>query len=369
MAALADLLVIAPVPLIDYGNPHKQRFQSFAIPKCRREPEFEIHHPRWLYPPFGGSINSICLGLRVLPLVARIRKRFAFDIIDAHFGHPEAAAAALLARVLACPYTVTLRGNETRFAEQRVRRAVMTAAFRRAGRIISVSNKLRDFAIRLGVDGSQAVTIPNGVDTALFFPRDSAACRRKHGIAEGSRCVLSAGFLIERKGHHRIMQALSELAAKGLSADLIIAGGPGREDRYETEIRRRASELGMTNSVHFAGHVAPETLAELMSAADLLCLASTREGWPNVVHEAMACGTPVVSTNVGGVPDMIPLTDYGLIVPAGDAAALRDALALALSRSWDRRRIAAWAHSRSWQQVAHEVIKQFEQVLDRGKCQ
>jgi glycosyltransferase involved in cell wall biosynthesis len=114
--------------------------------------------------------------------------------------------------------------------------------------------------------------------------------------------------------------------------------------------------------VKFAGPVTPGELAELMSAADVFCLASLREGWPNVVHEALACGCPVIASKVGGVPDMIPDGESGTIVPCRDQQALNAALQAALERTWNRASISEKARERSWEQVAAEVFTELEQV-------
>jgi glycosyltransferase involved in cell wall biosynthesis len=95
----------------------------------------------------------------------------------------------------------------------------------------------------------------------------------------------------------------------------------------------------------------------MMTAADVFCLASSREGWPNVVNEALACATPVVTTDVGGAPDMVPGEEYGFVVPAGDGEALGAALRRALTKDWDRKAIAAWGGSRSWSNVAAETFE------------
>ena len=146
-------------------------------------------------------------------------------------------------------------------------------------------------------------------------------------------------------------------------AHLIIAGGPGRHGQYEAETRRQIGAAGMEGRVRLVGQVPQETLAELMSAADILCLASSREGWPNVVQEALACGTPVVATDVGAVPDMIPSEEYGYVVPPGDESRLREALQSALNRSWDRDRISALGRSRSWDRVAEQVLEEMHRVV------
>jgi glycosyltransferase involved in cell wall biosynthesis len=101
-----------------------------------------------------------------------------------------------------------------------------------------------------------------------------------------------------------------------------------------------------------------------MSAANLVCLASTREGWPNVVNEALACGSPVVAMDVGGVPDMITSDRYGFIVPVDNQGALENALARALACNWDRRAIAEWGMSRSWEQVAVEVLNVLREAVN-----
>jgi len=353
--------VIAPLALVDFSSAGKARFGRRGVPFERREDGLEILHPAWIYPPGGFAINPILLFLQLLPFVKRIRKSFDFQIIDAHFAFPDGIAAALLSRATGVPFTVTLRGSEVLHAGYASRRKFMGWALKRAVRVIAVSERLRNFAVSLGVDRSRTAVISNGVDASRFSPQDRDACRRKHRIQPGAKVILSAGTLIELKGHHRVAKALAELRRRGFNAELLIAG---RSGAYEAEIKKQIAGLGLTDCVRMLGEVPPTELAELMSACDVLCLASSREGWPNVVHEAMACGTPVVATDVGAVPDMIPSPDHGLVVPAGDEAALEDGLLQALQRHWDRQKISAWAQSRTWDRVAEEVIAEFHAVLN-----
>jgi glycosyltransferase involved in cell wall biosynthesis len=143
---------------------------------------------------------------------------------------------------------------------------------------------------------------------------------------------------------------------------LAIAGGAGPEGNCGPEIRRAISAASLQN-VRLLGPVSAVEMAELMSAADVLCLASTREGWPNVVNEALACGTPVVATDVGAVADMLPDPRYGLVVPVNDQAALDGAVRQAIQMDWDRSLIAAWGQRRSWDQVAREVLEEMRSLL------
>jgi glycosyltransferase involved in cell wall biosynthesis len=360
LGRVAEVKVIAPVALIDFSSAGKPRFGRRGIPVRRSESEVEIFHPAWLYPPGGFAVNPVLLFLRLLPFVKGLRKRFDFQIIDAHFAFPDGIAAALLSRAIGVPFTVTLRGSEVLHAEYPRRKQLIGWALRRAARIIAVSEGLRQFAVSLGVERSRTAVISNGVDASRFSPQDRNDCRAKYGISLDSKVILSAGTLIELKGHHRIAQALAGLIGRGYQAELLIVG---RSGAYEPEIRKTITDLGLKQCVRLLGEVSPAQVAELMSAADVLCLASSREGWPNVVHEAMACGTPVVATDVGAVKDMIPSSEHGIIVPPNDNPALAEALSEALNREWDRTKISTWAQSRTWERVVQEVLSEFEAVL------
>jgi len=297
-------------------------------------------------------------------LLSFLKKSFRFDLIDSHFAYPVGVAAALLSVIARRPFAVTLRGDEIRQARYFFRRSLIAWALKRAACVITVSEELRRLALSLGARPDRVKTIPNGVDAHVFFPHDQRACRIRHGMSIDRKAVLCAGELVERKGHHLVVRALASAARQGIDAELWIAGAAGRDGTaYEGVIRRAIADEHLEDRVHFLGFVERERLAELMSAADLFCLPSSLEGWPNVVHEASACGTPVVATAVGGVPEMLPDERYGSIVPPGDQNALDCAVAMALQRTWDRAEISRWGRSRSWDRVAAEVLEQFEAVI------
>lgn len=361
----AEVKVIAPIPQIDYS---RSRVGRGAIPKKEWDGPIETFRPAWIYPPGGYAANPIFLFLRLLPLVAGLRNRYGFHVIDAHFAFPDGIAASVLSRALGVPFTVTLRGNETMHACYPWRRRLMAWSLKKASAIFTLSEELKRFAISLGVDEARVRVVPNGIDTETFYERDRSQCRQKHSIRQDRKLILSAGALIERKGHHRVMQALASLLREKLKVELIIAGGRGREGQYENEIRKQVIELGLQANVRIVGEVSPGELAEFMCAADVFCLASSREGWPNVIHEAMACGVPVVATRVGAIEDMIPSADYGLIVPSGDSAALARALQDALGKKWNGTAIATRAHSRTWTQVAKEVFEILRKETAAGRA-
>jgi lipopolysaccharide exporter len=364
----ACLLVVAPVASLDYANPGRDLFAARRIPVQRQEGRLHVLHPGWIYPPYGGWTNAFFLFARLLPMLRRLRSQHGFDVIDAHFAHPEGIAAVLLGWFLRRPVLVTLRGVELRYARQRSKRFWMSWALRRADRVIAVSKGLRELAIDLGVDPQRVRTVPNGINADVFFRRDRVQGRARHGIGPDEHVILSAGDLAELKGHHRAIAAVKALEDHGVCARLLIAGGIGRSGRYAESLRRLVAESGLDDRVAFLGEVTQEGLAELMSAADVFCLASSTEGWPNVVNEALACGTPVVATDVGAVRQMIVGDQYGSVVPVDDAGALTNALRAALAGGWDHRAIAAHGASRSWSQAAAEVLDEVQAILaDRSR--
>jgi teichuronic acid biosynthesis glycosyltransferase TuaC len=365
LGKLADICALVPVALFRYHRSETSRHRiSRQFRSSWRDGTVDVIQRPWWYLPGTGPFTAICLFLWLLVPAAMLRRRFPWDLIDAHFGHPEGIAAALLAKVFRCAFTVTLRGNEVEHGRSRARRLALQWCFGNAARVITVSESLRAFAISLGANPRRVVTIPNGVDASIFHPRERIACREKNGLDPHRRVILSAGHLIELKGHHYVIRALRTLIEEGIDAELLIAGGAGNRASFAAAIHQQIEDSGVGLRVRMLGNVEPLLLAELMSAADVFCMASSREGWPNVVHEAMSCGSPVVATRVGAIPEMICSEQFGLVLPPEDIDTLAEVLKRALLKTdWDRDAIAQWARRRSWEQVALEVAAQLRAAV------
>lgn len=153
--------------------------------------------------------------------------------------------------------------------------------------------------------------------------------------------MISVGLLIPRKGHELVIEAVSLLPGVQL---LICGVGPMR-----AKLELRAQRLGIGDRVRFLGQVAHEDLNRYYSCADILVLASSREGWPNVLLEAMACGTPVVATAAGAVPDFIRHPHAGLVVRERTVPAIVAAIRSLLENPPTRRQVREYAAQFSWE--------------------
>lgn len=345
------LVVVAPIPwfplqgLIRRFRPH---FRPMA-PRRETQQGIEVYHPRFFcIPGVGKWLDGWFLALGSYRTVRRLCREQDLRVIDSHFGYPDGYAATLLGRWLGLPVSITLRGTEPRHSRIPTLRPLLIKALRRAQRIITVSESLRRHALGLGIDGDKITVVGNGVDTEKFFPMEQRQARQAWGLPVDGRYLITVGGLVERKGFHRVIEVLPTLREQYPDLHYLIVGGPSAEGDWTGHLRAMVCEAGLVNCVHFMGPVVHDRIRELLSAADLFVLSTRNEGWANVLLEAMACRLPVVATDVGGNAEVVNSTELGCIVPFDDRQALRDALAMALGREWDRDAINAHARANSW---------------------
>ncbi|HEX3126063.1 MAG TPA: glycosyltransferase [Thermoanaerobaculia bacterium] len=346
-----EVRVVAPAPWFPFVSGLRPGFRP-VVPKEEIQDGVRVLHPKFLsIPGLAKSLDGIFLFLGSLPTLIRLRREFRFDAIDAHFVYPEGLAAMLLGKVFRVPVLITLRGMLPLLMPYRLRRPQLRYALRKAARIIAVSSSLKEDAVRLGIDPGRVRVIENGIDPELFRPLDRNEARRSLGV-EGPLLV-SVGTLSPRKGFHLVMEAMTKLRP---DLRFAIVGGDGAEGAMEAELRSLAARLGLEDRVIFAGPRSRAELASWYSAADLFVLASGHEGCPNVVLEALACGTPVVATPVGNVAELVT-PDVG-IVAERKVSELAEAIGQALSRDWDRQAIRARIEPRTWKAVGREVMEE-----------
>ena len=365
VAERCDVRVLSPIPWFPFGGLLKRYRHRRSIP---RRDEFEglrAEYPRFLsIPAILKPLDGVFLFLSVWWAARRIRKEFDFDLIDAHLAYPDGYGCALLAKLLGKPLVITLRGHDVNdVPKYPLRRRQVSFALRTASRVIGVADALRRKAVELGCEESKSDVVSNGVDGELFSPVDRAAARRELGLPPERRIVLGVGHLVERKGFHLLVEALHLLQQRGQdNAFLVIVGGPGEEGNYLPVIQERIRSLGLEDSVHLAGAQLNSTLRTWYNSADVFCLASSKEGWANVLLESLACGTPGVATDVWGTPEVISSDEYGLLVER-DPQSIADGLEAALTRDWDRNAISEYALGHTWDRVADRVLDNFSTAL------
>lgn len=302
------------------------------------------------------------MALGAAPTVRRLVRAGRVNVIDAHFGYPDGDAARRLAGWFRLPLVLTLRGKEARQARSPLR-ARLTAAVRGADRVITVSSALRALALELGAEAARVQTIGNGIDAAKFRPVPRADARRSLGLPPDARVLVTVGTLVERKGFHRVIELLPRLLRTVPELHYLVVGGAGPEGDDSAQLHALVQRLGLRDRVHFLGPMPSAALPVPLSAADVFVLATRYEGWANVLLEAMACGLPVVATDVGGNAEVVSAAPLGRIVAFGDADALARALEAALQADWDRRAIRAHAQANSWDERIPQVVQVFDELL------
>jgi len=352
--------VVAPVPWFPFRSAVFGEYaQHAAVPRHELHNGISVHHPRYLLlPKVGMSSAPYTLARAGLAAARRlISDGYDFDLIDAHYFYPDGVAASIIGKELQKPVVITARGTDINQIPQykRPRRMILKAA-QECARIVTVCTALKQGLVDIGAPAEKIEVLRNGVDLQLFYPVDKQGARSSLGM-DDSLSLASVGHLVERKGHHLVIEAIAQIP----SVRLYVAGS-GRE---ESRLRRLAGELGVTSRVEFLGSLTQVQLRSLYSAVDSVVLASSREGWANVLLEAMACGTPVVASRVWGTPEVVASADAGVLIDELSAAGVVRALEQLRKNLPSRHATRAYAEQFGWDATTSGQLSLFGEVLDR----
>ncbi|MBI4528305.1 MAG: glycosyltransferase family 4 protein [Deltaproteobacteria bacterium] len=356
-----EIKVVAPVPYFP-AIKINQRWRYSQVARQEIRDGLEVYHPRYfMIPKVGMALHGWLMFLSLLPALRGIRKSFDFDIIDAHYLYPDSFVAVLMGRYFKKPVVVSARGSDiNQFKDFPLIRRLLRYTLCRAQGVIAVSAALKQAITQLGFPEERIRVIPNGVDLKKFYPTPKSEARGTLGFARG-RVILSVGHLAPVKGFDLLIKAVKilvdDLNEKDLT--LIIAGGGA----YRKELERLVSSLGLGDNVLFPGEIAHQDLRLWYSAADVFCLASLREGWPNVLLESLACGTPVVATAVGGVPEIVCSSEVGLLAERNERK-IAEKISQALRQSWDSDSLVRHAQQHTWHRAAASVHNLFAAILN-----
>jgi len=351
--------VLAPVPWFPFNNERFGRYSQMArIPRHESRHDIDVKHPRYLLLPKVGMASApISLAITLIRYIRRcLADGDRFDVIDAHYYYPDGVAAVIAGRICKIPVVVTARGTDLNLIPQyRVPRWWLRFAIKHALHSIAVCKALSTDLIKLGGDPEKVTVLRNGVDLELFKPLiDRSATRAE--LKFNGPTLISVGHLIERKGHDFVLQAVAELPTVKL---LIIGEGPERPT-----LERLIREQSLEDRVTLVGSVDQEQLVSYYGAADLLVLASDREGWANVLLEAMACGTTVVATPAGGTPEVLTTPEAGVLVDR-DVESIRKGIEHVLANPPQRDAVRLHAEKHSWQPIADGAVQILRQAITK----
>ncbi|WP_156679068.1 glycosyltransferase [Sphingomonas profundi] len=344
------LQVVAPLGLPPWPLSRHARYAALAaLPPRETWQGLTVHRPRFpIVPAIGGPLSPRLMARALLPLLRRIRRDFPFDVIDAEFFYPDGPAAVALGRALRVPVSIKARGSDIHYWSERpgCRRQIV-AAGRAADGLLAVSGPLRQDMIALGMPADRIRVHHTGVDPGLFHPRDRAAEKAALGVA--GPLLVSIGYLIERKGQRLAIEAIPAIPGATL---LIVGDGPAK-----AELEAGIAALGLGDRVRMLGPLPHAALPPLLAAADIMVLPSSSEGLANVWVEALACGTPVITADVGGAREVVNRPAAGRLVPLDPAAiaaaangilrdppAVAEVLAAVAGFTWEANTAALHAH-------------------------
>lgn len=363
------LLVVSPQPWFP-GQAVIRRFRPHFRPRAplhEVQAGVEVFRPRFLsLPGVLKRLDGLMMALGAFPTVRRLRRAGRVDLIDAHFAYPDGYAAATLGRWLEVPVTITMRGTEVRHARDPALRPKVIEALREASRVFAVSSSLRQLALTLGIDSGKVRVVGNGVDADRFKPVSQAEARSALGLPLDARVLITVGGLVERKGFHRVIACMPELLRTTPQLHYLAVGAPGPEGDFTRQVKTLVAALGLGERVHLLGGLPPERVVQALSAADVFVLSTRNEGWANVLLEAMACGLPVVATDVGGNAEVVCSPELGFVVPFDDPPALTAALNRALQGSWDRRAIRRYAERNDWRERVAALLEEFRSLTSQA---
>jgi glycosyltransferase involved in cell wall biosynthesis len=355
--------VLAPVPWFFSTHPrYGDKARMAATPPRETRNGLDVLHPRFpVIPKLGMTLAPLLLALAsVGPIRRLIREGYDFDVIDAHYYYPDGVAAAWLARHFNKPLAITARGTDLNLIPQyALPRRMMQWAAGRAQASIGVCSALVDVLRGWRIDPARLHVMRNGVDLQRFQRQPDSALRASTGLLPGQGPLLvSVGHLIERKGHHLVIEALATLQATHPQARLVIIG----EGEERAALQALAQRLGVADRVTLTGALPQAALPGWYSSADVLVLASSREGWANVLLEAMACGTPVVATRIWGTPEVVAAPEAGELVTERSGADLARGVQRLLARAPAPQAVRAYAEGFSWEETSRAQLTLFRRL-------
>lgn len=354
-----QVTVVAPVPWFPFKSKLFGKYADFArVQKLEQRRGLTIYHPRYLLiPKIGMNLAPLLMALSMYFFMRKLQRQGRdFDIIDAHFFYPDGVVAAWLGRVLHKPVTCTARGNDIYlYPQYPLPKRMVQWALRTVTQPIAVCRALAQAAQTLEPE-AQVLPLRNGVDLITFQPDSDRQMLRNQLGLDDTFVLICVGHFIERKGQYLVIDALQQLPDTHL---LLVGDGP-----QQRQLQQQVTALGLQQRVSFLGAKEQKALPSLYSVADCMVLASSKEGWANVLLESMACGTPVVATAIWGTPEVVASDDAGVLIDKRSAPAIAEGVNRLRANYPARQSVRAYAEGFSWDATSAALNKVFVTLPD-----
>ncbi len=354
-----DLVLVNPIGLPPFPLSLHPRYAPLRAVAAREERGgVPVLRPRFrLVPGIGGRFNAAAVARAVLPLARRLHADQPFDLVDAQFFHPDGAAAVRIGAALGLPVSIKARGADIHHWGKAPGTAaqVLDAGLKAQG-LLAVAGGIADDMAALGIPRGKITIHRTGLDRAVFRPHDRAEARAALGLPQDRPLLVCVGALIPRKGQVFAIEALAELPG----AELLLAGSGADE----AALRTRAAALGLADRVHFLGAVSHGDLPRLLSAADVFVLPTASEGLANAWVEALACGTPVVTTPIPGALELLTDPAWGRTA-ARSGPAFAAAIQAVLASPPARADVLRGAEPFSWEANAAALVDYWHALAGR----
>lgn len=350
------VVVISPVPLNLIGGCKKNRYKKIVQHEIYND--VEVFRPIFFtLPIIGRYINPISMFLTSINLLRRIKSSIDKpDLIDAHYYFPDGIAALLLGKIIKAPVVITARGSDINyFPKYFTARRYIQWAIQQSAATITVSNALRNRVLEVGGPACKVTTLHNGVDLNIFDIKDKISAKEKIHI--NSKLLLTVGNLVKEKRHNLIIMALCYLPEYTLA---VVGEGP-----LENSLKLTAIKHNVQDRVIFLGRKSQQELVEYYNAADCSVLASSREGLPNVLLESLACGTPLVASQIGGVPEIMQSEVAGYMFSGEDPKTIAALVMKIDGKKINRQAVRALSEYFSWDNASQGQYKIFKRVIGR----
>lgn len=358
LSKICSVKIVAPIPYfpkyIKLGS-----YQHYnKIPIQQKIHGLEVFHPRVpVIPKFGRCLYGFLYYLGQRSFYKKFIPKYKPDVFLSFWAYPDGFANVMFARNFHIPHFLGGRGCDINNANNdMLKRNMTTWALNKSCKVLSVSKAMKDTMISLGVPSKKIAVIPNGLnDNFVSIKRTPLEAKR----GDNSKTILYCGRFSQEKGVEYLIKACNILRLRKVNFKLLMIGSGPLKKVFEEMI----NELFLEDFIEIRNEVAHDQIPQIMESADIFCLPSLREGWPNVVMEALACGLPVVASTVGGVPEIITNDEYGLLTSPGDAGGLADNLENALKKRWNIEKLQLSVKKRTWNIVAKEIYSEIQTVL------